>query len=361
MSGRDSVSRGGPTGSDHALEPYLAEHALPRSGALARLDGFAGAVRDLVLSDRGVHYLALFAPGSRMFEVDVLAAVAPGDAGRGAAEARRVICRIVGRKLTFHSAWHLDDWLAQLRTGPLIRTVLRTDRGAVYCFRVVPDAYLFGATVAAGSDTGAVLAAAEFDVVDREVGWLAEDIRRQIRLAAVDYGGWTSERWRQELERAEQEASQPELRPAGDSPPDGQITVSGADGHRAVGICRAEVAPDQLHSVGLFDNGEPIFSVDLLSDESLYSGREYLVADPIRRQRLQTMGVEVPAYLRELARTARPLIDGPVRTAVLDVEHGALFYRRLGSTRYLVGLTMYQERVHPAEEALDRIFARWPS
>ena len=315
---------------------------------------------ELLLSNDGLHYLAQYGRGIRQFDIDVLSAVAEND-GPDGAEQRRAGCRRIARKLSFQSTVHLDDWVADLQTGPLIRTVLETSAGAIYCDRVVPGTFLVGATVAMGETPSPLLARPDVERSDSALALLISEIRRRLILSSQDLGGWESEQIRERLRNAEREA----LAASVAETITNRVVTPVVDGewhqHPAVALCRDKIHPRDLHLVALFDEGTLVFSVDVFNDERILIDRPGTVTAAARRGRYQDKGLELPAYIRELARTARGVIGGPLQRAVLDVEQGAIYYRRLDNFRYVMGVTLFQDQVKQAENLLAEICSAWPN
>ncbi len=54
-------------------------------------------------------------------------------------------------------------------------------------------------------------------------------------------------------------------------------------------------------------------------------------------------------------RTLLPLLGGVLRRVVLDVEAGALYFRRLGEDDALIGVTLDQAKVAVAEASLNTL------
>ncbi|MFC3988174.1 hypothetical protein [Actinoplanes siamensis] len=270
-------------------------------------------------------------------------------------------CRRIAEKLSFDTDDKLDGRLLRLGTGRLIRTVLATARGAVYCEQVVPGSYLVGVTIGLPGDqpAGRELAyRADEAIADR-----VEHFRDQIHGRRYDLGSWHSEHMREEL-RATPIRPRTSEEDFGDSVPSGlPATVTGRTGHPAVPVARDAVRAQDLQLVALFDESGPAFCVDVLHDprvaERIRHDQRPSAAQ--RRGWYQELGAELPDYLLELAKTARGAIGGPLIRAVLDVEDGAVYYRRLDASRYVVGLTVFQEQVFPAERRVDAMMDAWPA
>jgi hypothetical protein len=73
---------------------------------------------------------------------------------------------------------------------------------------------------------------------------------------------------------------------------------------------------------------------------------------PARRRFYEGFAAELVALTGRLDRLVRAPLGGPLDRLVLDVEQGALVVRRLGPREHLVGVTVDQEQVAGAEDAL---------
>lgn len=312
-------------------------------------------IGDLVRADQRVDYAAWCVSGQCRLE-DIRPA-----AGSPDVDGTRRACRRIAERVSFDTDDKLDRRLAGLGTGRLIRTVLASDRGAVYCDQAVPGSYLVGVTIDLPSDPTARRALSYR--ADQAIADRVEEFREKIHGRRYDLGSWYSEHER-ELLRAGA------IRPRDSAKPRAtRVTstvtpvVTGVQDHPAVRAAAATVRPQDLHLVAVFNLGELAFCVDVLHDaaveEQIRAERRPSTAE--RRQWYLDLGRDLPDYLRELARAARGAIGGPLSRAVLDVEDGAVYYRRLDTSSYLIGLTVFQERVFPAERRVDSLMDDWPA
>ncbi|MFG2054628.1 hypothetical protein ACGFI9_11425 [Micromonospora sp. NPDC048930] len=304
-------------------------------------------VGDLLDASPDLHYISWCTDGRCDHHDDRFA-----DEG---AEDTREACHKLARKASFQMDHPLHDWLIDLGTGSLIRLVLQTDGGVAYCDQIIPGSYLFGAVLRLPDDP-----AERTDLVNRvdaTVSGAVERYRDEIHAREYDLGGWRTEGLSDTLRAAQPHRPPatgiPEQRTAATS-----LTVTGRADHPAVAVCRAAVRPYDLHLVALIENGRRVFCVDVLRDGQFDADGWASAGD--RRARYAQVAVELPDYVRELGRTARASIGGPLRRVVLDVESGAIYYRRIDESRYIVGLTLYQPRVGSAERQLDAVLAAWP-
>ncbi|NUT47555.1 MAG: hypothetical protein HOV94_09645 [Saccharothrix sp.] len=311
------------------LHEEQAEHVGPEFD-LARV-----ACRDAVADTPALHYLAHYSSGVFDFGVDVLGdpGAEPGALPGGS---RREELKRLGRFLTFQVAT-LDRALQEVRTGRLIRTVLHTDEGALFCDSVVPTEHVVG-LVLDHAGTGPLFGHPAVDEADRAVAALATRLRGQLSLGTLNPGGW---------ENARDVAPLP--------------TADGAEPHVTAGegpltACLAAVRPDDLHLVAHVVAGEVRVMVDCLGDPSLAPFFKQVTVDA-RRRFYHGFVQELGALAGKLNRAVNPVVGGLMERLVLDVEMGAIYYYRLRAGEYLVGLTIDQARVPSADDRMSALAA----
>lgn len=335
------------------MEPYLeeAEH-LGEEFADTR-----AACRDVVRDGRAVHYLAHYTSAVFDFSVDVLGdPPRPADALPGAT--RRDELRRLGRQLSFVING-IEQTLLEARTGGLIRTVLHTENGAVFCDSVVPRECVVGVVLSRPS--GDPLATIpEVAVGDRAVAGLATRLRERVRLPSLNPGGWETagppERASEGpagargYRRAEHQRGEPS--PVSTGTPHVWPARPGRHAERLV----AAVRPDDLHFVAYCSQGNTEFTVDHLGHPSLFPFFTQITVDA-RRRFYRGFAAELGALASKLNRTVRTSLGGRLLRLVLDVEQGAVYYYQLGFDDYLVGVTIDQSRVSVADDRMSRLAA----
>ncbi|WP_367137561.1 hypothetical protein [Saccharothrix sp. HUAS TT1] len=309
------------------LHEEQAEHVGPE------FDLTRQACRDAVERSPALHYLAHYSSGVFDFGVDALGepAAEPGALPGGS---RREELKRLGRHLTFQVAT-LDRALQEVRTGRLIRTVLHTEEGALFCDSVVPTEHVVG-LVLDHAGAGPLFGHPAVDEADRAVAELATLLRRQLSLGSLNPGGWESAEPVAPLE-VEQEA-QPHVT-AGDGP----LTA-----------CLAAVRAQDLHLVAHVVAGEVRAMVDCLGDPSLAPFFKQITVDA-RRRFYQGFVQELGAVTTKLNRAVNPVVGGLLERLVLDVEMGAIYYYRLRAGEYLVGVTIDQARVRAADDRMSEL------
>ncbi|MEU4743088.1 hypothetical protein AB0G02_21850 [Actinosynnema sp. NPDC023658] len=292
------------------------------------------ACREAIVESPALHYLAHYSSGVFDFGIDALGdpAAAP-DALPGGT--RREELKRLGRHLTFQVAT-LDRALQEVRTGRLIRTVLHTEEGALFCDSVVPSEHVVG-LVLDHAGTGPLFGHPAVDEADRAVAGLATRLRRQLSLGSLNPGGWES---------ADQVTPLPVL----DEGAQPHVTV----GEGPLTACLAAVRSQDLHLVAHVVAGEVLAMVDCLGDPSLAPFFNQITVDARRRFYHGFVG-ELGTLTTKLNRAVSPVVGGLMERLVLDVEMGAIYYYRLRAGEYLVGVTIDQSRVRAADDRMSAL------
>ncbi|GAA1351024.1 hypothetical protein [Saccharothrix algeriensis] len=294
------------------------------------------ACRAAVVKSPALHYLAHYSNGVFDFGVDVLGDPPPPPGALPGGTRREELKRL-GRHLTFQ-ATALDRALHEARTGRLIRTVLHTGEGALFCDSVVPTEHVVG-LVLDHAGTGPLAGHPAVDEADRAVAELATALRAELSLGSLNPGGWETFG-----------APRPLPGAAGARP---HVAVRG----EALAQCLAAVAPSDLHLVAHVAGDEVRTMVDHLDHPALGPFFKQ-VAAPARRRFYLGFARELGALATRLNRAVRPVVGGLLARLVLDVEMGALYYYRLGPREYVAGVTIDQARVGEADVRMSALAAR---
>ncbi|QQQ74562.1 hypothetical protein IOD16_25835 [Saccharothrix sp. 6-C] len=290
-----------------------------------------------------LHYLAHYSSGVFDFGMDALGDPPPTpDALPGGT--RREELKRLGRHLTFQVAT-LDRTLQEVRTGRLIRTVLHTEEGALFCDSVVPTEHVVG-LVLDHTGAGPLLGHPAVEEADRAVAGLATRLRAQLSLGSLNPGGWESAQDVAPLPVGEEVVA--------------HVTVGEEAGaHVTAGegpltACLAAVRAQDLHLVAHVDGGEVRAMVDCLGDPSLAPFFKQVTVDA-RRRFYHGLAQEFGALTTKLNRAVNPVVGGLMARLVLDVEMGAIYYYRLRAGEYLVGVTIDQARVRAADDRMSAL------
>jgi hypothetical protein len=316
-----------------ALVEESAEQDVP--GFLKKRD----LCRGLLLSGCGVYHIAHYTTGVLDFALDLLAhGSAPPAVDDADLRQRRDAHRRVGAQLVYR-ATELNRRLWELQSGALIRTVVQTRAGLVFCNSVVGSEHVVGFGAVPDAVDGTVADPGRVSVIDRAASQLATDLRRLMRQRSQNPGGW--------LTAADGEPpSEPEAS-SGDAFP---AYVSGSTGPG--GIVEAALRPAGLHYLSHHRAGEQLAAVDILEHPELqpFFNRGVTVAD--RRTRYQRLAGDLSLLVLQVSRDLRRAVAGDVARLVLDVEMGAVYYYRLSPDDYLFGVTLDQDSVSQADHTM---------
>ncbi|MFD0200938.1 MULTISPECIES: hypothetical protein [Saccharothrix] len=309
------------------LHEEQAEHVGPEFDLARR------ACREAIADTPALHYLAHYSSGVFDFGVDALGdpPLAPDTLPGGT---RREELKRLGRHLTFQVAT-LDRALQEVRTGRLIRTVLHTEEGALFCDSVVPTEHVVG-LVLDHAGAGPLFGHPAVDEADRAVAALATRLRAQLSLGSLNPGGWDS---------------------AADVVPlpvEDDLSAHVTAGEGPLTACLAAVRAQDLHLVAHVVDGEVRAMVDCLGDPSLAPFFKQVTVDA-RRRFYHGFVQELGALTTKLNRAVSPVVGGLMARLVFDVEMGAIYYYRLRSGEYLVGVTIDQSRVRAADDRMSAL------
>ena len=304
------------------------------------------ALREAAASVAGLDYLAHYSSGVFNVGLDRLGdPPSPVDAPPG--RTRREELRRLGRSLSLTSSG-LDRTLRPARTGGLIRAVLQTERSAEFCNLVVPGEHVVGSVLDLGAPPERPVALTRVEVVraaDIAMAQLATGLRRRISLSSANPGGW---------ETAEITAT-----PGNHDPGGPTVTMHGPLDQRTerlVEACEGAVHAATLQFVAHCARGKVVFAVDRLGDRSL-AGFFTQVTVAARRSFYLDLSHRLYSLANKFNKTTTGVLGGVLRRIVLDVEQGAIYYYRLGTGDYLVGVTIDQAKVSRADDHMASLAA----
>jgi hypothetical protein len=308
-----------------------------------------GGLDHLVFYDGDVPKLSLAASAARRVP----------DAGRPAGPE---LHESFGQQL-YYVLQDLRPDLEALRTGALIRTVLRVPDGAVFYYLVEPGFHLYGATPRPE----------RIEVLDEAIADAVNRIRTGVRYSELDFGAYLSRRAEPGAaaltstgplalvpDRGEGAEAAPGTADPGPDPLARHLFRQAIGAHGAPPALPAELpgalALDGLHYVAYHDGGSGAAVADILDHPAL--GRFFRGPAPAqRRERYRRMSELLPGLVRRVNGTLRAVMRGEVLRLVLDVEQGALYFHALGGRRFLIGVTLDQSRVAAADETMGGLGA----
>jgi hypothetical protein len=277
--------------------------------------------RAAISGGRGLRYLAHYTNGVFDFAVHDLDPVPDDDPHER-----------TGRHFSSETS-ELDRALRGVRSGQLIRVVLQTRDGAIYCCSVVPNEYLVGFALDAAQVRSADVATAE----------LVTELRRLAGQGAQNPGGWFAAK-----PVGEDTGDFPVQRGSGDPRYENHDETTGFE------PCRAAVSVADLHYVALWRNGAPSVVADHLEHRSVARFLGRVDADA-RRRRYREFGAQLPTIVGQLSRSVESVLGIRTTRLTLDLEQGAIYYRRVRAGEFLVGVTLDQDQVAHTEDKIAEL------
>ena len=332
MDTAESNRSGTSTQNSSAAEPArrLAAHVTEDSGQF--VDLCAGA-----LNRAGLHHVAAYHRGVFNYSVDILDVLGRSGclpAGMETRSCRDLYIR-VGRQLNFLLD-RMDRALRPVESGRLIRTVLRLGEASVFHYHVRPGEYL----------TGVSLGRENEEPGDRAMARLATRFAVVLRQRGLNYGGFEEEPKSAEGDRFMRGASGPATK-EGALHTD-RLGLLGPEADRIRELCVAALSPDDLHYVAYVDPRVGLLSADVLELAQL---APYFrnITRPGRRERYQDIAGRLPFVVARMNHSLKAVLPGRLNRTVLDVDEGALYYVAVGNGPFLLGSTLYQDRVFHAD------------
>lgn len=264
-------------------------------------------------------------------------------------------------RMLYYILRELEPDFAGLRTGALIRTVLRLPDGAVFYYMVEPGIHLYGAT----GDVGRI------EALDATIADSVNTLRTAVRYSTLDFGSYSSMRAAAARGRdasaaaAVTAAEEPDADASEDTGTDEDACGTGA-GHdgdrdgRGIGrdtevatVLRRALHPEGLHYLAYYRARSESDSVDIFERPGLR--RFFRVASfEQRRDRYRRLGALLPGVMRRMNQSLGAVMHGELVRVVLDVEQGAVYFHALPGSRFLIGVTLDQSRVAVSDEQMAR-------
>jgi hypothetical protein len=253
----------------------------------------------------------------------------------------------LGRNL-YDYMCRFDAELAAAHTGTLIRFFLSANGGAVHWNEITEAQHLIALSLHAGDKTAdAQLGVQRAD--DQAVSELANKLRDSLSQLPRDYGGWLAEG------ATIDQPPEPATGASAES-----VTVPSflvGDPSVAADVCRDALDIQDMHYVALYSGGELVAAADILHHPRL-DRFAFGVTPGMRRHFYRRFGSRLGDYARDLAATVFSVVGRNVNYLVLDVERGAVYYRRVRPGTYLVAVTLDQDQVSSSELKVADLAAR---
>ncbi len=284
-----------------------------------------------------LHRVAHYTSSIHDFGVDVLddPALSRSDDERPIATRRAGYLR-GGQSLTFIVGQE-DAELQKLRSGRMIRTVLHSDRGAIFCAPVRRGEYLTGLSL---DDTRTAVDAADLTLAE-----LVTAIRGQVGLGSQNPGGWLT---------ARPSESDVWLGPIRSQAGDESFEFRGEESRAMTGLFRGAVGREHLHYVATYRSGVMASSADCLDDPSIRHLFTQMTPGA-RRREYGEVGERFKSLAEKFDQLMRMAVKGHLVRVVFDVEQGAIYYYRLPDDGYMIGVTLVQAQVNAADHRMAEL------
>lgn len=332
VAGRQPGSMIGDGGGLSAWSVLPAVQRSPHVGP--EFDSMIDLTSRFIADSKHLHRVAHYTSSIHDFGVDVLddaALLRPDD--EKPVEARRAGYLRGGQGLTFIVGQE-DAELQRLRSGRMIRTVLHSDRGAIFCAPVRRGEYLTGLSL--DGDRSAV------DAADLTLAELVTAIRGQLGLGSQNPGGWLT---------ARPSGSEVSPLPTTSQASDESLMFVGEENRAIRSIFRDAVRLDDLHYVAVYRGGLLASSADCLSDPSIRHLFTQMTPDA-RRREYREVGERFKSLAEKFGQLMRMAVKGRLVRVVFDIEQGAIYYYRLPGERYMIGITLVQAQVNEADHRM---------
>ncbi len=251
-----------------------------------------------------------------------------------------------GRDL-YYVLQDLEPDFAHLRTGALIRTVLRLPDGAVFYYMVEPGIHLYGATAAVE----------QIEELDESIAEIVNDLRTVVRYSPLDFGSYRSRRLTSELPPTARETVPAQAAPDTSGAPRTAPAWPGRggddEGTSVLAALRRALRTDGLHYLAYYPHPSSPEVIDIFEQPDLQKFFRSATPDH-RRTRYRRMGALLPSVIHRMNESLRAVMRGELVRVVLDVEQGAVYFHTLPGSRFLVGVTLDQSRVAESDDQITR-------
>jgi hypothetical protein len=237
-----------------------------------------------------------------------------------------------------------DQALRQLNTGELMRTIVATPSGSLYCARVKQALHLVGITHAPDG----------VDDLDTTMNRLVTMVRDEVHnLPDERLGG--DRRWHLSA-----------------VPPITEHQFAFEVGLTALESPHLEtrlrslwprfVNCEDLHYAALYRDWSLVCVGDAFDDDRI-SPRFMNIEPPRRRSLYRDIAHRLRADIARLRDVLHPVTADPINRLVLDVQEGSVYIHWLGTGTgdFILGVTLNQILVHAAEQRLRGLIAELPS
>ncbi|MFH8497567.1 hypothetical protein [Streptomyces coeruleorubidus] len=122
-------------------------------------------------------------------------------------------------------------------------------------------------------------------------------------------------------------------------------------------LLRAALGIDGLHYVAYYAAGVPACTVDIFRHRALSTHFGASVTPQQRRDKYSLLGRLLPGVTRRMNTSLQALLEGRIHQIVLNVEQGAVYFQHLGEDQYLLGVSLDHSRLAEADRHIERLVA----
>ncbi|MFF1722635.1 hypothetical protein [Streptomyces sviceus] len=248
-----------------------------------------------------------------------------------------------GRQL-YYILEELEPDFTALRTGALIRTVLRVPTGTVLYYLVEPGFHLYGATTAMDRLTD----------LDARMAECVNGLRLPARYSPLNYGAlFNDEPWVRGTGPLSGPPSPSASLPVGPYVAENHPATPALPPDVAAAL-RSALDVQGLHYIAYHQSPTTSWGYDIFDHPALADFFRVQTPDR-RRSRYSRMGQLLPGVTRRMNLSLRAILQGELVQVVLDVEQGAVYYHALPDQCFLMGVTLDQSRVTEADQQVARL------
>lgn len=224
-----------------------------------------------------------------------------------------------------------------LGTGELMRVVVGTGSGGMFCGRIRAGQYLVGITL--GAD--------RLDELDTVCSDLVRCIRTDVHHLPDELLGGERGRDLPEVAESQKLHFDPGL--------------SVGDDERLRALWHRFVTPEDLQYAAYYRDWSLVCAGDAFDDQAL-SPRLLGIAPRARRAMYRDLAARLRVDITRLRGALRPVTRAPIDRLVLDVQEGAVYIHWLGrgTGSFALGVTVDQYRVDDAENRLRGLLTTLP-
>jgi hypothetical protein len=258
-----------------------------------------------------------------------------------------------GRQL-FYILEELAPDFAELRTGALIRTVVRVPMGALLYQSVAMGFHLCTTTP---QDQVTELISRMTEGID--------DLRPTVPYSLLPHRSYLSHLSRyttagtRTAPQSRTARQVTEVAEVADNIEGSSYTVDSTAGTPAEvsDLLRAALGVDGLHYVAYYAAGMPYCTADIFRHRALSTHFGASTTPQQRRDKYSLLGRLLPGVTRRMDTSLQALLEGRIHQIVLNVEQGAVYFQHLKDGHYLLGVSLDHSRLAEADRHIEQLAA----